>query len=72
MISNVALTTILDPLVLGIFTIIALGGTLLTPIGLILVTCVSAGVAIVGIPLGAAGILYTLLNNAILPFMFAS
>jgi len=68
----VALTTILDPLVLGIFTIIALGGTLLTPIGLILTTCVGGVVAIAGIPLAAAGILYALLNNAILPFMFAS
>ena len=67
-----ALSPIIDPLVLGIFAIIALGSVLLNPIGLILAAGVAAGVAIAGVPPIVAGTLFTLLNNAVLPFIFAT
>ena len=61
-------------LALCIFPLVALGATLLgsNAIGGVLIACNGGTVALIGIPLAVLGTVGNLINNAILPFLFAS
>jgi len=59
---------------LCLFPLFALGGTLLgAPVtGAILTACTTVTVALMGMPLSCVATLGTLVNTAILPFLFAN